>query len=90
MNATQVGGIVRGVLNWLCGIIVAKGFLPGGQWIEIVAGVGGAIGIGLWSVYSNKITTMIDQITKSADVHEVIVEPHIAEEVVNGKVVARP
>lgn len=84
-NPTQIGGLVRAALAWGFGYLG----LTGG-WVETTIAIGGAIGVAIWSLYSNKVTTMIEAVAKDEAVHEVVVEPAIANKIPSEKVVPIP
>lgn len=83
MNANQIGGVVRALLAYAFGALGLSG-----GWVEVTIAIGGIIAVGVWSVYSNKITTMIGEIAKSDDVHEVVTTRKIAMDVPSNKVVS--
>jgi len=82
MNPTQVGGLIRAALMWGFGYLGLSG-----GWVETTVAIGGALGVAVWSLYSNKITSMIAQIAESEKVHEVVVDKKTAKEIPSEKVV---
>ena len=86
MNQNQTGGIIRAVLAAGFGWMATKGIFPTG-WVDTAVGLGGVIAVAVWSYYSNSLTSMLSSVANSQDVHEITVEPSVANQVPSEKVV---
>jgi len=82
----QLAGIVRAALSFAFGWMATKGVFPTG-WVDTAVGIGGAVAVAVWSYYSNSTTSMLNSVAKSPDVHEITVEPSVANQVPSEKVV---
>ena len=56
MDGNQIGGIIRAILAWGAGWLVAKGLLPSAVADAIVSGVV-TVAVAAWSWQSNKPVT---------------------------------
>jgi hypothetical protein len=87
MNPTQIGGFIRAAAAWALGYVAAKGWIPG-EYVGEIAGLAAAIGVAVWSYYTNKTTSMISAVAATKDVREVLTTPEIASADPNPKVVS--
>jgi hypothetical protein len=85
MNPTQIGGFIRAAAVWALGYVAAKGWIPG-EYVGEIAGLAAAIGVAVWSYYTNKTTSMISAVASSEKVKEVITTREIARADPNPKV----
>lgn len=88
VNPTQMGGIVRDVIKAVGLFFVFNGYVDGGM-LEMIAGMGAALGASAWSWYTNKTSTMVAAIAESDRVAKVVTTPEIANKVPSPKVVAK-
>ena len=88
MNSTQIGGLIRTVLAWVGGYVIAKGWLPSDLVTNII-GLGTVLAVAGWSWYTNSTPVMVAAIAESPDVHKVVVTPALAMATPNLKVVAK-
>jgi len=87
MNPTQIGGILRAILTVAAGYIAGKGLIPG-EWVSDIVGVGAALGVAIWSYYTNKTASMISSIANESEVKKVVTTSKIADADPNPKVVS--
>lgn len=84
------GGLIRLVLAVALGGLVTKGILTLDDFeklVSLVTGALGIIGVGVWSIATNKIKGLIEQAAANHEVKKIETTPTIASEVESPKVV---
>lgn len=53
MNSDMIGGVFRALAPPFITYAVAKGIIPAGDWMGVIAAVSGVVAM-VWSIYTNK------------------------------------
>jgi long-subunit acyl-CoA synthetase (AMP-forming) len=72
MTQAQIEGFIRSVMLLGAGFAINYG-IDEASWAIITASVVGLAGVA-WSIYSNSTTRMVEQVAKSPNVAQVVVE----------------
>lgn len=89
MTPGQIIGPVRIAIAWVLSWAITAGYIPS-SWGSYAPDIAAIIVLALlvvWSFIDHSTVALLDKITKSDEVKEVVVDPHLAIKADNPKVV---
>ena len=87
INGDQVGSMVRSILIFLGTGVVAKGYMSGEMWLQVVSGLTTAA-VALWGFWANNDKNLIKSAAQVPAVKTIVAPPVVANNIPSEKVVS--